>query len=356
MPEDVELRFGSGDDPGWDAFVHGAPGGHHVQTSRWAHVKAVQGWRAARVVALQGGAIAGGAQLLLRDLPVGGTLAYAPRAPLVPREPALERAVLDAVDALCARERVLYLKLQPPGDRHDLGPVLEARGYVASDLEAAPVATVRVDVTRPDDELLAAMRTTTRANVRKAQRRGLTVREGGAADLAAFQRVIEATAARQHFHAYPASYYGAMWEAFAPGGHAGLLLVEDGAEPVSAALLIGYGDTVLYKMGGWTGGAVSQRPNERMHWAAFAWTRERGYRWYDFEGIKPHMARAVQAGDVAAVAGTDGFKLGWGGEIALFPGAYDRSPHRLAAPLVRRIAPRLDSLRGIAHRLLGRGS
>lgn len=350
----ADLAFTAGRDDEWDAFVHGVRGGSPVQTSRWEDVKGIGGWRAARVAVRRDGEIVAGAQLLLRDLPVVGALAYAPRAPLVAGGPADDARVLDAIDALCRRERVAYLKLQPPDGRGDLEAVLRDRGYVRSDLEAAPTATTRVDVTRDDDALLAAMRTMTRGNVRKSLRRGLVVAEGATEDLAAFHAIVEATAARQDFHAYPYAYYRAMWDAFCGDDHAALLLVRDGDEIVSAALLLAYGDTVVYKMGGWAGGAPEKRPNEAMHWAGIHWARDHGYRWYDFEGLKPAAARAALAGET--VQGIDGFKLGWGGEVALFPPAYDRSPRRALAPAVRLAAPRLDSVRGVAHRLLGRGA
>ena len=73
-----ELEIDRGDhNAEWDAWVASAPGGHHLQTSRWAQVKALAGWRAVRVIVRADGRIAGGCQMLVRDLPLSRRVAYA---------------------------------------------------------------------------------------------------------------------------------------------------------------------------------------------------------------------------------------------------------------------------------------
>ena len=67
----------------WDRFIAEVAGGAYQQSSRWAGVKAVVGWRAERVVVERDGAIVGGCQLLLRRLPILGAVAYAPRGPVI---------------------------------------------------------------------------------------------------------------------------------------------------------------------------------------------------------------------------------------------------------------------------------
>src|SRR5437660_780880 len=69
-------------DPEWDAFVDRAPGGHHLQTSLWAQVKATQGWWPIRLRLQRAGELVGGCQLLLRSV-WKGTIAYCPRGPVM---------------------------------------------------------------------------------------------------------------------------------------------------------------------------------------------------------------------------------------------------------------------------------
>ena len=80
---DYQLRVAhETEDPAWDTFLAETPGGHHVQTSLWAQVRAAAGWRAVRVVARRGDGIVAGAQVLIRPLPLVGAIGYVPRGPL----------------------------------------------------------------------------------------------------------------------------------------------------------------------------------------------------------------------------------------------------------------------------------
>jgi lipid II:glycine glycyltransferase (peptidoglycan interpeptide bridge formation enzyme) len=344
--------------PEWDAFVDAAPGGHHLQTGLWARVKAREGWRPVRLLARRDGELVGGAQLLVRPTRLGA-IGYCPRGPLLldEHDPATLGALLDGLAKLARRERILYVKVQPPAGRDDIAQVLRDRGFVAGDMQAAPVATVRIDLRQPLEEILANMRSATRQKIRKATRKGIAVREAGASGLAAFGEVLAATGRRQGFAPYPVEYYAELLDQFGDGRRAGLLLAEYEGEVLSGAVVVGYGDTVVYKMGGWSGDSKAPRPNELMHWQAMQWAKERGYRYYDLDGISPLVARAVLAGEELPEAGRRGptfFKLGFGGEVALYPCTYDRSFQRLLALPARLAAPRLNHFQALAHRLQGR--
>jgi peptidoglycan pentaglycine glycine transferase (the first glycine) len=352
-----KLAFSSAlSDPAWDAFVESTPGGHHLQSSLWGQVKATQGWRVARVTIARDGAIVAGCQLLLRDLPLVGAIAYAPRGPLTHGHDARELdEVLDAVNELLALESAVYLKLQPPVDRPDMDQVLRGRGFVPSTLAPAPVATVRVDVTRPLDEVLGGMRSSTRRHIRTAERNGGRVRLAGEEDLRMFTRLIEQTGARKEFQMYPREYYELIWRVFSPQ-HGCILLAQEDGRVLAGTLLVAFADTVLYKMGGWSGERSSIYPNELMHWAGIRWAHEHGCHYYDLEGVRPDVARRMLAGEDPPEAreGVMHFKLGFGGELVIYPHAYDLAASRVLGPIFRRMAPKLDRWNPIAHRLLGR--
>lgn len=340
--------------PEWDEFVALAPGGHHAQTSLWAGVKSVLGWEAERVVLRDGGAIVGGVQLLTRAVAPGCRVGFAPRGPLLPDDEGALDLLLGAVDDLGRTRRIRYLKLQPPAGRHDLVPALRERGWAMSTMEAAPTATVQVDLEPDEDELLRRMRKRTREKIRQAPRRGLVIREAGEEDFPTYCAIVEATSRRQGFGAYPRRYYEAMWREFAD---AVVLLAELDGRVLSATLLLGYGDRVTYKMGGWSGDRSPVQPNEAIHWAGIQWAKAAGYRYYDFDGIHKSIALALQShGELpeSARSGVAHFKLGFGGEIELFPGAMDRSPTVFLRPAVRLAAPRMDRMKSVAHRALGR--
>ena len=343
-------------DPDWDAFVQDVAGGHHLQSSPWARVKAAHGWRPLRLRLRRDGEIVGGAQLLVRSLRLGA-IAYCPRGPLLrEQEPERVGELIAALAPIARREHILYVKMQPPVGRADMEPALRENGFVASDMQAAPMATVRVYLRRPAQEILAGMRSATRQKIRKAERRGVLVREAGAAGLQSFARLLEATGRRQGFSPYPVEYYGEILRQFGDGRKAALLLAEHDGQVLAGAVMVGYGDTVVYKMGGWSGEQTGLRPNELLHWHAIQWAKKHGYAHYDLDGINPSAARAVLAGEPlpeSARGGTTFFKLGLGGEVVIYPGTYDCSFHRLLALPARIAAPRLYSIRSLAGRAHG---
>ena len=345
--------------PAWDAFVESTAGGHHAQTSMWAQVKSVLGWDSVRFVVNQGEVIVGGVQLLTRDVGRLGRVGFAPRGPLLTsQDPRLLDELLAAIVDFGRTERIRYLKIQPPTDRQDLVAALQAHGWSSSALEAAPTATIRINLEPPADEILARMRRSTRQNVRRAERAGLRVRVGCECDLAAYWALIEATSSRQGFVPYPARYYETMWRVFAAGGRARLLMAELDGCLWSSTLLVGFADSVTTKMSGWSG-ARGVSPNESMHWSGMLWAKECGYRWYDFDGVSRSLALALRSDadkSESGLLGVAGFKLGFGGEVALFPEALDTSPHAVLRPVVRVAAPHLDRARSIAHSALGRGA
>jgi lipid II:glycine glycyltransferase (peptidoglycan interpeptide bridge formation enzyme) len=344
--------------PEWDAWVAAAPGGHHLQSSGWGYVKAGAGWQASRILLRRSGELVGGCQLLTRGLPVVGRMGYVPRGPVLrSRDTDLVDAVLEALRDHARRHRIAVVKIQPPVDRPDLPALLQARGLIASGLHTAPAASVVVDV-RPDrdeDTIFRGLRSTTRRRVRQARKHGVTVRAGNAEDLPVLQAVIEATARRQGFAPYPADYYRRLWAAFGESGHARLLIAERDSLPLSAVLLVAFGDTVIYKIGGLADvDGSAPGASELTHWTGICWAHEAGHRYYDFEGIPLDVARAIRDGDTVEPKGVAFFKLGFGGEAVVYPGTYDLLPDGLPGQALRYVLPRAERWRGVVHRLSGR--
>ena len=257
----------------WDAFVIAA-GGHHAQSSTWADVKRVLGWSATRLVVRDHREIVAGAQVLVRDVGRSGCVGTCAHGPMLTRDdPRLIETVHRGLIELSRGERIRYLKAQPPAGSSDLGSGLRGHGWTPSSMPAAPSATVRVDLSAPEDEILARMRQATRKTIRRGEKRGLVVREGGRGDFDAYYRIIEATSHRQGFTPYPRRYYETLWEAFAERDGSCLVLAELDGIAHAATLVIGFGEAATCKMGGWSGERSRVRPNEPMHFAAMRWAK-----------------------------------------------------------------------------------
>ncbi len=314
------------EDPIWDTFLARAPGGHHVQSSLWAQVKAVLGWRTARIVVMHGKEIAAGAQILMRSLPLVGTIGYVPKGPLLASDdPVLVQLVLDELRQIAKSHRIQFLAVQPPNNGEAFTRQLPDQGFQPASIELVPTATVLIELEKDLDTILADMSRKTRYNVRVGERKGITVREGTESDLSTYYRMVIETSQRQGFSPYPEEYFREMWRVLSPHGYIRLFLAEYESEVVSAQLAIPFGDTMINKLSVWSGRHGNRRPNEALQWAAIQWAKSNGYRYYDFEGIKTEAARAELRNEPLSDAfkqTVTSFKLGFGGEVTLFPGAY----------------------------------
>lgn len=347
-------------DPEWDEFVDRVSGGGHLQTSRWSKFKSETGWLPLRLQLRSRGALVGGCQFLVRRFPIGA-IAYCPRGPLaLDRDSEIASRVLDAVGPLALRERVLFVKVQPPPGGEAIEALLRDRGYVKSTLPAAHVATLRIDLTKTPDEILAEARDDKRRNIRRGERDGLEVRRGTAEDIPVLAMLLAETGKRRKrqgnaFAPYPAEQYGKLVQLF--DGRAQLFLADYDGEPVAAEFVLAWGDTAVGLM---AASSERYRHNQLLLWNVIQWAKRAGYRYFDFDGIEESIARAkLEAHDLPEPArrGNTAYKLSWGGEVVIYPAAYDRSFHRLLiwpTRLLQRANPTdLTNLRFI-RRLRGR--
>lgn len=319
-------------DQEWDSFLAKTPGGHHAQTSLWAQVKAPLGWSSVRVVVKHNADIVAGVQALLRVLRLGVSVGYVFGGPVsAPDVAPLDALVLGELQRALEARHVQYLLLQPawqgrsvPARRH-WQPVKE---HLLSDV--VPIATTYLNLAQDYDQILRAMRKSTRRNLKLARQSGVTVREGDGHDMHTFYRLLSATSERKKLPIFSEEYYANLWAVLRSRGHITLLLGEYGGEAVAASLVIPFGETVTDWTGAWSGTEGKAHPNELLEWAAIKWAKEQGYHYFDFDGINPVVARATLNSEPVPDTIDDGstfFKLGFGGRVALYPRAYEYIRH-----------------------------
>ena len=143
---------------------------------------------------------------------------------------------------LCRARRAFALKIEPDiEDTQDARRKMQAvtRHFDTRHSSLAPFSrarTILLDLTKTEDEILAAMNQKTRYNIRLAARKGVVVREGTADDLPAFYALTQITGARDGFGVHSADYYRAAFELFVPRGWARLFVAEvheAGIEPAA---------------------------------------------------------------------------------------------------------------------------
>ena len=324
------------DQPVWEDFVARHPAGHLLQTWAWGELKSRFGWQAVRLGIGDGKRAVAGAQVLLRALPGGWHIAYVPKGPLVDWADATQvGALLADLHRLCRARRCIFLKIEPPlEDEAAARDVIPSHGFRPRAPSVQPPRTILVDLLPQEQAILAAMKQKTRYNIHLAARKGVTVREGNADDLPAFQRLTQVTGQRDHFGIHDAHYYRVAYDLFAPQ-RAALLLAEVEGEPVAGLMAFQHGQTAYYLFGASSGVHRECMPAYLLQWQAMRWARARGCRYYDLWGIPDADEEALEAkfaapglkaarrADTTGLWGVYRFKRGFGGRVCRSVGAFD---------------------------------
>jgi len=332
-------------DKAWDDFLTVVSGGHHVQMGLWAQVKDVLGWGVTRVVATSSDErIVAGAQVLTRAVRGLGQIGLVLKGPVFSSpDPELETLIINELICQAKLGGIQILIVQPPYSGEAIIPHLSSFGFQPAAMSIAPTATILIDLHKDLDAIQEEMNKSTRRNIRVAQRKGITVREGTDADIDPFYNTYKATSQRKKFSPFPIEYYIRLWQLFSVNGYAKLFVAEFEGKTVSTQLFIPFGDTVINKMTTWSGEHAYHRPNEALYWAVIQWAKAQGFHYYDLEGINADAARDIaeteKVPDNLKNTFTP-FKLGFGGQITYFPGAYVYISDPVLRAAYRIIVPR----------------
>jgi len=321
----------------WDAFVTAHPQAHLLQLAGWGELKSRFGWSAGRI-ALGGvpSPILSGAQILYRRLPLRlGALAYIPKGPLMNwRDPQETTLTLRALDQAARSRGAIALTVEPDLlDIPDNAAALAGSGFIPAATLIQPRRTLLVDLTPDQSNILAAMKSKTRYNIRLAARKGVTVRRGSAADLSTFNRLMAVTGERDRFGVHSPDYYRAAFERFAPHDQVALLLAEYQGAPLAGLMAFALGQSAWYFYGASSAAHRDLMAPYAIQWAAMQWAKARGCTTYDLWGVPDEDEAVLEEHFTRRQDGLWGvyrFKRGFGGRLVRTVGAWDRvySPFR----------------------------
>ena len=350
----------------WNRLVAGLPGPHLLQSWEWAQVKARYGWQPHPLVwAGADGKPVAAAMALRRPVPVPGFarrmgILYLPKGPLLDwSDAALRTRVLADVRAFARRQGAIFVKLDPdvplgtgvPGSPEAVeAPVgaavrseLAAGGWRFSQDQVQFRNTVLIDLRLTEDELLGRMKQKTRYNVRLAAKKGVTVRTGGAADLALLYRMYAETSVRDGFLIRDEDYYRTVWTTFGGARSADQpfsepLIAEADGEPVAAMSMFYFAGNAYYLFGMSRDAAREKMPNYLLQWEAMRRAKALGCTSYNLWGAPDEFVESD------GLWGVFRFKEGLGGYVARTLGAWDYPVSPLLYTLYTRTLPRLLDL------------
>jgi lipid II:glycine glycyltransferase (peptidoglycan interpeptide bridge formation enzyme) len=287
----------------------------------------------------------------MRALPLGQRAAYLPRGPVCDwQDEQVSWALRNALDRAARAQRAIALTYEP----HHL-PTEEVLARLAwLGLRPArpvqPRSTIVVDLQASPADLAARQKPKTRYNTRLAARRGVRVTPAeDAGEVRAWCELMALTAARDRFTAYPAAYYLDVWRSLRAAGRGTLFLARHEGRLLAGILVAAFGAEAIYLHGASGNEERHLMPNNLLQWEAMLWAREQGARRYDMWGIPDTDAADEPLRGVAR------FKVGWGGEVVRYAGAFDRVYRPRRYRLWTDVLPRARQLPAQARALLSLG-
>ena len=265
-----------------------------LQSGFWGFFKQKHGWNSLAFEVSTGSSVEG-LLVLTRKLARVFTIAYVPFGPRC--DPGAGRG--EHLSRLAAALRgslprgTLFLRFDLPwakgGERPDAPRGRPSVRKSASDMQ--PASTVIVDIGRPLDDVLKAMKTKTRYNIRLAEKKDVTVSEGSPEDIARWYSIYQETARRDRIAIHSLSYYRGLLQSARE--HPGvspvvkLLLAWHDGELLAGNIVAFWKTRAAYLYGASSGSKRNLMPTYALQWEAIRRAHAAGCRTYDLYGVPP---------------------------------------------------------------------
>ncbi|MBA2807501.1 peptidoglycan bridge formation glycyltransferase FemX [Streptomyces sp. KM273126] len=340
------------------AYIQSLPAASHMQVPAWADVKAE--WRSESLGWFdKTGEMVGAGLVLYRQLPkIKRYLAYLPEGPVINW---FAPNLIDWLEPMLAhlkQQGAFSVKMGPPViiRRWEAGSIkkgiqdpdvkrlrdieadfIEPRAFEVADKlrrmgwqqgedggagfgDVQPRYVYQVPLAnRSLEEVHKNFNQLWRRNIKKAEKAGVEVVQGGYHDLEEWQRLYEITAVRDRFRPRPLSYFQRMWTALntEDPNRMRLYFARHNGVNLSAATMLVVGGHVWYSYGASDNIGREVRPSNAMQWRMLRDAYALGATVYDLRGISDSLDETDH------LFGLIQFKVGTGGQAAEYLGEWD---------------------------------
>lgn len=277
----------------WNGFVfrHYPPVGGFMQSWEWGQFQEKLGRSVERYFVIDGSEPIAAFTLIKHALPFGMRYGYAARGPVVADSHQDKFAqVCEAIRTWALKEMpdLIFLRLEPPIEEAPAG--LAARDFKVPSYYVQPRYNLTIPLEQTEDEVLMSMHPSTRSNVRRSEKRGVTVdiRTNILKDeYEHFKEMMKDTIQRNSgTNAYPSdAYFDALFAVLSGTDALGTFYGYQNGEPAATHFVLFFGNTATYLYGAAYTKHLSSKVTTYLHWSAMKEAKRRGMKYYDLGGI-----------------------------------------------------------------------
>lgn len=266
--------------------------------------------------------------LAIKESGTLNTRLYAPYGPDCVSPEGFDAALASLGD-IATQEKATFIRVEPP--RGISADQLRQRGLrPVTYQQLQPAHTQIIDLTQPEEEILAAMSQNSRNITRNYHKKGIRIRTSHSPeDVTILTSLLSRVAARNHITAHSDAYFRTQAEALFPLHAATLYIAEYDNRPIAAALVYDNDDTRTYAHAAADDEYRRLSAGTALVGQMILDAKRAGLSYFDLYGI------ADSDDPNHPWAGFTKFKKSFGGEPVTYPGAWDLPLNKLGYWLYR---------------------
>lgn len=268
-----------------------------LQSWGWGDVKPKLNWLTHRVGFFEDGKLNGVAQVLEKRLPLGFSLFYVPRGPVVNWSD--YKLVSEAISLLSnyvkkRNQHPVFIRIEPPIEKDErVLEIFKTNGFKKYFKTVQPPSTLLVDLSLSEEDLFKSFRRTARNLINRSEKEGVVVEAKEPAritkdDLKGFYNLYKLTGKRFSFSLRPFEQFASLVDGSGEAGKTRFYIAKIKGFILAYGIVLILGDKAFYIWGG-TGRheVYSKFFNYGYIWNILKDLKRIGVKTFDFWGLGP---------------------------------------------------------------------
>jgi lipid II:glycine glycyltransferase (peptidoglycan interpeptide bridge formation enzyme) len=309
----------------WDGWLsQNQQAGIFPQSWFWGEILQEEGKNIERLAIVENEETIAQAQVVYHNLPFGWKYAFCPKGYILKISKQFlifNESIYQAITEYLKNKKCIFFRFEPNNVKYLMHDTKKT-------ININPRATVVLDLSKTEEELLGGMHQKTRYNIKLAEKKDLRVENKK--DLESFVSLSQKTGARDGFKLHDQKHYNLVISSSTTYQ----LNILKQNKLLAIGIFIACGDTFTYLYGASDYQYRQFMAPYLLQWEGIKLAKQMGYKFYDFFGIAPSLSlkhkntRALKQDNYEydkkhQYAGITRFKIGFGGIIKESPGTFD---------------------------------
>jgi lipid II:glycine glycyltransferase (peptidoglycan interpeptide bridge formation enzyme) len=293
----------------WEDFLENHPEANFLQSWYWGEFHEALGQKIHRTGFYRLGKLVGVMLAIAEDARRGRYITV-PGGPIIDWEDsALVQAFVEEIRKISKAEKCIFARIRPQLEKTDFSKkIFKQHGFIKAPMHLHAEYTSQLDITKSEEELLAAMRKNTRYEIKKALNMKIKITStDDSSAIKNFYKLQLDTAKRQNFVPFNYKFLLEQFKVFSKVKKVSLYSATFEKKLLAQAFVIFYGQEAVYHYGASTLYGRKYPGAYLLQWEAIKEAKIRGLKRYNFWGIVSESQRKHRFYGVSV------FKRGFGG-------------------------------------------